>query len=79
MIIYFIIVIIVLEFWKARDNLQKYIINEEFFHLKIQSDLALSLTTPPKIKSIVSSYIPLEVTKLLSETYFSKMHYSREI
>ena len=33
---------------------------------KIQKDLALTLTTLPKVKPIIS-YIPLEVTKLLSE------------
>jgi len=45
---------------------------------KIQSDLALTLTSL-KIKPIIPFYIFLEVTKFLSETFFSEMYCSREI
>jgi len=31
------------------------------------------------IKPMILSYVPLGITKLLFEIFFSKMHYSREI
>jgi len=45
-----------------------------FCHLKIQNDLALTLTMPPKVKPMVPFYVPLKV-KLLSET-FSRIFYT---
>jgi len=41
------------------------------FHLKkIECDFDLTLTTPPKVKSMISSYVPLRTIQLLFETFF---------
>jgi len=42
-------------------------------HLKNWYDLNLTLTTTPKVKSIVPFYIPLRPKQLLSKTFFLKM------
>jgi len=36
---------------------------------KIRSNLVLTLTTPPQVKPMVSTYVPLEVIKLLLKTF----------
>jgi len=48
------------------------------FHLKNQCNLILTLRTPPKVKSMVSSYVPLQI-QLLFVTFFCIYHSFREI
>jgi len=51
----------------SRSKLQECVMKDKKFHLKIQSDLILTLTTPPKVKLMVQSHVLL--TKLLSLKY----------
>jgi len=50
----------------SRGKLQEYA-------LKIKGDLHVIFKRLSKVKPMTPSYVPLEVTKLLSETFFFKM------
>jgi len=54
-------------------------IKNMMLHLKNRCDLDLTLTMPPKVKSMVSSYVALRIIQLLFETFFRIYHSFREI